>query len=202
MRSTRISRWSSPIPLMIVWPNSWSVVTRKLGSSAARRLSATPIFSWSALVLGSTATSMTGSGNSIRSRMIGLFGSHSVSPVVVSLRPAMRDDVAGVSRLDVLAVVRMHQQHAPDLFLLVLDRIRDLRRRLELARIDAGEGQRADERVVHDLERQRRERRVVRRLAGVGLVAVGLDAFDRRNVERATADSRPPRRARAGRPCS
>jgi hypothetical protein len=55
----------------------------------ARRLSATPIFSWSALVLGSTATSITGSGNSIRSRMIGAFAAHSVSPVVVSLRPTI-----------------------------------------------------------------------------------------------------------------
>ena len=41
-----------------------------------------PIFSWSALVLGSTATSITGSGNSIRSRMIGALAAHSVSPVV------------------------------------------------------------------------------------------------------------------------
>src|SRR3546814_10505268 len=48
-----------------------------------------PIFSWSALVLGSTLSSITGSGNSIRSRMIGCCGSHSVSPVVVSLRPAI-----------------------------------------------------------------------------------------------------------------
>ena len=77
------------MPLMIVWPDSWSVETRNEGSSAARRLSATPIFSWSALVLGSTDSSMTGSGNSIRSRMIGLAGSHSVSPVVVSFMPAM-----------------------------------------------------------------------------------------------------------------
>ena len=48
-----------------------------------------PIFSWSALVFGSTATSITGSGNSIRSRITGFWGSHSVSPVVVSFRPAM-----------------------------------------------------------------------------------------------------------------
>ncbi len=46
-----------------------------------------PIFSWSALVFGSTATSMTGSGNSIRSRMIGFSGAHSVSPVVTSFSP-------------------------------------------------------------------------------------------------------------------
>src|SRR3546814_6328098 len=59
------------MPLMIVWPDSWSVETRNEGSSAARRLSAMPMRSWSALVFGSTDSSMTGSGNSIRSRMIG-----------------------------------------------------------------------------------------------------------------------------------
>ena len=70
------------------------------------------------------------------------------------------DDVARERLGDVLAAVGMHQQHAADLFLLVLDRV-EHGALLELARIDAGEGQRADERVVHDLERQRRERRVV-----------------------------------------
>ena len=101
------------------------------------------------------------------------------------LETRQRDDVARIGDLDVLAVVGMHQQHAADLFLLVLDRVRDLRRGLELARIDAREGQRADERVVHDLERQRREGRVVRRRTRVGRLAVHLEAFDRRNVQRA-----------------
>ena len=36
-RSTMISRWSSPIPEMIVWPLSGSVKTRNVGSSCARR---------------------------------------------------------------------------------------------------------------------------------------------------------------------
>ena len=73
----------------------------------------------------------------------------------------------------------------PTFSFLSLTEFMHLRRGLELARIDAGEGQRADERVVHDLERQRRERRVVRRRAGVGRLAVQLEAFDRRDVERA-----------------
>src|SRR4051812_47754871 len=145
---------------MMVWPDSWSVVTRKLGSSRARRLSAMPIFSWSALVFGSTATSITGSGNSIRSRMIGALAAQRIAGGGV-LETRQSDDVAGISHLDVLAVIGMHQKHAADLFLLVLDRVRDLRRGLELARVDAREGQRPDERVVHDLERERRERRVV-----------------------------------------
>ncbi len=46
-----------------------------------------PILSWSAFVFGSTATWMTGSGNSIRSRTTGASSSQSVSPVVVERRP-------------------------------------------------------------------------------------------------------------------
>ncbi|MCY1229436.1 hypothetical protein D9M72_418000 [compost metagenome] len=46
-----------------------------------------PIFSWSALVFGSTACEITGSGNTMRSSTIGAAGSHSVSPVVASFRP-------------------------------------------------------------------------------------------------------------------
>ena len=41
------------------------------------------------MVFGSTAISMTGSGNSMRSRMTGAFCAASVSPVVVVLRPAI-----------------------------------------------------------------------------------------------------------------
>ena len=46
-----------------------------------------PIFSWSALVLGSTACEITGSGNTIFSSVMIDSGSHSVSPVVTSFRP-------------------------------------------------------------------------------------------------------------------
>ena len=60
------------MPLMMVWPDSWSVETRNDGSSAASLASATPSFSWSALDFGSIAISMTGSGNSIFSRITGL----------------------------------------------------------------------------------------------------------------------------------
>src|SRR6056297_3091333 len=85
--STRMSRCSSPIPEMIVCPVSSSVLTRKDGSSCASLPSAMPIFSWSGFDLGSTATDITGSGNSIRSSTIGLSVSQSVSPVVTSFRP-------------------------------------------------------------------------------------------------------------------
>ncbi|MGY4338279.1 hypothetical protein ACVWW3_003185 [Bradyrhizobium sp. LM2.9] len=76
------------MPLRMVWPDSWSVDTRKDGSSAASFASATPSFSWSAFDFGSIAISMTGSGNSIFSRITDLSGSHSVSPVRASFRPA------------------------------------------------------------------------------------------------------------------
>ncbi len=46
-----------------------------------------PIFSWSALVFGSTATEMTGSGNTIFSSVMIFSRSHSVSPVMTSFRP-------------------------------------------------------------------------------------------------------------------
>eukprot|EP01139_Manchomonas_bermudensis_P003031 Amastigsp_a7038_3.p4 type:complete len:124 gc:universal Amastigsp_a7038_3:412-41(-) len=87
MRSTMISRCSSPMPAIRVWPDSSSVLTRKDGSSWARRCSAMPIFSWSALVLGSTAWVITGSGKTMRSSMTMASGSHRVSPVVTSFRP-------------------------------------------------------------------------------------------------------------------
>ena len=46
-----------------------------------------PSFSWSPLVLGSIATSITGAGNVIDSSTTGFCGSHSVWPVLVSFRP-------------------------------------------------------------------------------------------------------------------
>src|SRR5579864_6533246 len=88
--STLMSRCSSPIPRRMVWPDSWSVETRKVGSSAASFCRATPSFSWSALDFGSMAISITGSG---------------------VLQPGQGDDVAGVGFLDVLAVVGVHEQH-------------------------------------------------------------------------------------------
>ncbi len=59
------------MPAMSVSPLSSSVLTRKVGSSSARRASARPILSWSAFVLGSIFTSMTGSGKVIDSRITG-----------------------------------------------------------------------------------------------------------------------------------
>ena len=82
-----ISRWSSPIPEISVWPVSSSVRTRKVGSSSERRCRPEPSLSWSAFVFGSIATAMTGSGKSIASSRMGAVSIASVSPVVEALRP-------------------------------------------------------------------------------------------------------------------
>ena len=47
-------------------------------------------------VFGSTATSITGSGNSIRSRITGCAASDSVSPGGDVLKTRERDDIAGI----------------------------------------------------------------------------------------------------------
>mgnify|MGYP000647642805 CR=1 FL=1 len=75
------------MPEIRVWPDSSSVFTWKVGSSSDSFARAMLIFSWSALVFGSTATSITGSGKVMDSREIGDFSSHRVSPVVTFFRP-------------------------------------------------------------------------------------------------------------------
>ena len=83
-----ISKCNSPIPFIIVCPDSSSDETLNEGSSLANLPNASPIFSWSAFVFGSTAISITGSGNSIGSRRTGLSLLHSVCPVMVFFKPA------------------------------------------------------------------------------------------------------------------
>ena len=73
---------------MIVWPDSSSEETLNDGSSLANLANASPIFSWSPFVFGSTAISITGSGNSIGSNKTGFSLSHKVWPVIVFFNPA------------------------------------------------------------------------------------------------------------------
>ena len=68
------------MPEISVWPVSSLVRTWNVGSSSARRPSATDIFSWSDLVFGSMATEMTGSANLIASSLIGLSGAPACRP--------------------------------------------------------------------------------------------------------------------------
>ena len=89
-------------------------------------------------------------------------------------------DVAGAHFLDLLALVRVHLQHAAHALALVLRRVVDVRARLEHARVHAEERQLSDERIGRDLERERRERRVVRhRTLGVVLVVMREVPLDR-----------------------
>ena len=93
------------------------------------------------------------------------------------------DDVAGIGFLDVFAAVGMHQKHAADALGLVLDRIERAGARSDGAGIDAHEGDRADKGIVHDLEGQAGERRLV--VGGtLDFIALEVGALDRRNVER------------------
>src|ERR1700722_3395076 len=181
--STLMSRWSSPMPLRMVWPDSWSVETRNDGSSAASFASATPSFSWSAFDFGSIALSLAGSGNSIFSGITGFAGGARRAPGGGFLEAGQGDDVARIGFLDVLAVVGVHQQHAADALLAVARRVDDAGAARERARGDAAECDRADERIVHDLEGEERHRLLVVGLA-LDLVAFAVDAFDRRHVER------------------
>src|SRR3954451_8701326 len=180
-----ISRCSSPIPEMSVCPVSSSVWTRKVGSSSARRWRPVPSLSWSAFDFGSTATEITGSGKVMLSRTMGAFSSARVSPVVVDLTPtpAARRDLAGGDRVALLAVVGVHLEDAADPLGLAGDRVQDAIAGLERARVDAEVRELADERVGHDLEGERRERRV-RGGDALGLaLRLRVDALDRRHVE-------------------
>src|SRR5438270_429732 len=85
--------------------------------------------------------------------------------------------------LDFLALVGVHLQQAPDALLLALHRGVHRVAGTEHARIHADEGKLTDERVGHDLERERGERLVVVRRARRRLAVLGL-ALHRRDVER------------------
>ena len=93
------------------------------------------------------------------------------------LEPCQRDDVAREGLVDFLAVVGVHHHHPADALFLALRRVQHLVALLQDTRVDAGEGERADERVVHDLEGERREGLVVvgmaGNVAGFALVARG-----------------------------
>ena len=77
-----------------------------------------PIFSWSALVFGSTAIEMTGSGKIMRSSVMTWSCEHSVSPVVTSFRPTAAAMSPAQHFLDLFALVGVHLQDAADALLL------------------------------------------------------------------------------------
>ena len=174
------------MPEMTVWPVSSSVRTRKVGSSSESEKSALPSLSWSALVFGSTATWMTGSGKIERLEHDRLVRVTERVTGGRALQTDDGDDVAGVDDVVVLAVVGVHLQDAADPLALVLRRVEERRALLEGAGVDADVGQLADEGVGLDLEGERRERLVVVRLADRARSSPrSRVAGRRRDVERA-----------------
>src|SRR5690606_33235451 len=94
-------------------------------------------------------------------------------------------DVAGEHGVDVLAVVGVHLEDAPDPLLAAVGRVDHGAALLEDPRVDAEVGELADVGVGHDLEGEAAERLVVGRLALELLVALHVHALDRRQVPRA-----------------
>src|SRR5690606_20839559 len=91
-------------------------------------------------------------------------------------------DIASADFLDLFAVVGLHLHHTTYALFLALDRVDHGVARRQDTRINTNEGQRANEGVGSDLERQRGERLVIAGLADVGLLVVirmhALDGFD------------------------
>ena len=143
------------------------------------------MFSRSCADLASTATEITGSGNSIRSSVMTLFASHSVSPVVTSFKTDRRGDVAGAHLGDLVTVVRVHLHHAPDALvasaLTGLNTVSPQRSTPEYTRKNVSV---PTDRIVCDLEREPGERRVVARLAPPRRYTVGENTFDRSDLGR------------------
>ncbi len=101
-------------------------------------------------------------------------------------QPDRGGDVAGVDFLDLLALVGVHLEETADALGLLLGGVVDRRSRRHHPRVHPNEGELADERVGHDLERQRGEGRVVGGgpLDRIALGRVGVHADDRRHIER------------------
>ncbi len=93
-------------------------------------------------------------------------------------------NIARFHRIDFLALVRMHPQQAPDALARFLGGVVNVLPGLQHAGIHANIGHVADERIGHDLERQRGKRLIVRRTPQFRLFGIRIDAFDRGNIER------------------
>ena len=197
-----ISRWSSPMPAISVWPVSSSVRTRKVGSSSARRCRPC-----AELVLVGLRLRLDGDrDHRVRERHRLEHDRRRLRRERVARRRVLqadaRGDLARADLLALLAVVRVHLEDAADPLGLAGRRVEDAVAGLELARVDAEVRQLADVRVGHDLERERRERLVVGGPARQ-LVLASAGRCRGPTARRAgSAGSRRSRRAAAARPCS
>lgn len=129
------------------------------------------------------ASEITGSGNSIRSRVITASGSHNVSPVVTSFRPTQAAISPACGFVNFVTVVGLHQHDTPDALFLTLHRVPHRIAFLQRPGVDADKGQLADVGVGHQFERQRRQRLIVARMAFRRL-ALLINALYRRNIQR------------------
>ena len=170
---------------MSVCPVSSSVATRKVGSSSARRCRpvAELVLVALRLRLDRDRDDRIGERHRLEHDRRAL-GRERVAGRRV-LEADAGGDLAGHDRLALLAVVRVHLEDAADPLGLAGDRVEDAVAGLERAGVDAEVRQLADERIGHDLEGERRERRI--RIGRPLVLALGLrvDALHRRHVERA-----------------
>src|SRR3989338_7753639 len=160
MRSTIISKWSSPIPLITVSPVSASDWILKVGSSSERRFNAIPIFSWSALVF--------------------------VSEIVRSLRILQAyggGNFSGENLFHLFSLVRLEAHDSAQALFGLRGRIIDISAALNGTGVHAEEGELANEGICLKLEGKCREWLLVRGVAHYLLARPRISALDRRNVE-------------------
>ena len=169
------------MPRRMVWPVSRSVSRCSEGSARTILPSAVPNFSCSALVLAFDrhADDRVGEAHALEHHRVGRIAQR-VAGLGFGQRD-QRDDVAGAGLFDGIGFLGEHLDHAADLLALAARGIHDRRALGQHARVNADEGERTIG-VVDDLERQRRERFVVRALALADRIAVGIHGLDRRHV--------------------
>ena len=93
-------------------------------------------------------------------------------------------DVTRVAGVNIRPVVRVHHQDTTQTLALALGRVVHDVAGMYHTGVNAEVAQLSDERVGHNLERQRRERLIVVRLAGILLAGLGIDAVHGRDIHR------------------
>jgi hypothetical protein len=109
------------MPAMMVWPDSWSVLHAERRVFLGQTLQGhAHLFLVGLGLAARPRPRSTGSGNSIFSRVIGCSRSHSVSPVMTSLRPTAAAMSPARTSLISVRVVGVHLQQAADALVLPL----------------------------------------------------------------------------------
>ena len=156
-----ISRCSSPMPEILVWPVSLSVSTLKVGSSCISL--ARPL---AELLLVALRLRLDRERDDRRRELDRLEHDRVVRVADGVARGHVLEahrggDVARPDLLDLLALVRVHLEEAADALALAPGGVEHGVARLHGPGVDADEGELADEGVGHDLEDERAEGRVV-----------------------------------------